>query len=434
MKKIYREPLDSALVNMGVSAMFKKNGLFYFSMIKQMRIILTEDIPAPAGVSFSNTHYNLYINIPMFKEYSLEDRIFILIHECMHILLGHVGMNSRLSGKNINHHKSNLSEDCALNQLIQMKAPESAIMPNNLLKDKSIIVKSKQTAEFYYNLLKDNEPSIPENPDDGSNFGDSDNSGDSSDSSNSGKSGKSGNVRKKLDTHSTWSKSEGNADLQKDLTSRMINKAIEETTKSQGSLPGNIEEIVDIFKRKAQIDWKKALRNLVGNKKVGKRPTIMRKSRRFLNRPDIKGHTKDRTFTLVVAIDTSGSMDTEKDILIPLNEISSICKMTNTDMKMLQVDTEIKNISTFNKKSKSFKRNGFGGTRMEPVIDYLKENKIKYDGILFLSDMYIEELSEWKLIPKQPIFWISSTPLDKGVQVQKYPRQKRFFINTNITK
>jgi len=433
-KKLDREPLDSALVNCATSAKYQKNALFYFHILSQMNIVLDPNLPAPAGVNFTHTHFNLYINPEEFGKYSLDDRIFILVHECMHVLMGHLGTDGRLTGKNINHENANIAEDCSINQLINMTIPESAVMPGNMLSDKFIEVKEKQNSEYYYNLLENNTDKKNNNQknsecsdkkcDDGTS---KEGNGNDDGTSKEG----NGNGIKPLDTHDIWNESEGDPQLQKDVTARLIENAVEETVKGKGSLPQNIEHIMNMFKRKSQIDWKKVLRNIVGSKKIGKRPTIMKKSRRFSNRPDIKGHTKDRKFDLVVAIDTSGSMDMKKDILIPLNEVSAICKLTNTSMTIIQVDTEIKCVGKFDKHSSTFKRKGYGGTRMEPVIDYLKDKKIIWDGLVFLSDLYIEELSEWKEIPKKPIFWLSNTPLNEGVQVQNYPRQRRFLVTAD---
>jgi len=416
-EKLDRSSFDSAITNMSASAMYQKNALFYFHLLTKMKIILDVNLPAPAGVCFRYTHYELYINPKMFEKYSLDDRIFILVHECMHILMGHLSDQGRLTGKNIDNEKANLAEDCAINQLINMTVPKSAIMPNNLLKNKSIKVKPKQNAEYYYKLLLENEPNPdftqPKNED-----GEPNESGDGD--------GK----YEPLDTHDTWKNSKGDTELQKDLTSEMIQSSIEETVKAQGNLPQEIEDIMNMFKRKAQIDWKKVLRNMVGKKKVGKRPTIMRKSRRFQNRPDIKGNTKDRKFNLVCLVDISGSMN-NKEVLQGLNEVSSICKTFNISMKLVQVDTMVHKVEDFNKYTKMFERNGCGGTHIIDGALYVKKEKIECDGCVVITDGYIESLNEWetartsKKIPNVPYMFLltsDKTSLDGNLHKSKeYP-------------
>jgi predicted metal-dependent peptidase len=304
--------------------------------------------------------------------------------------MGHLGKDGRLAGPNIDHNKANLAEDCAINQLINMNVPKSAIMPDNLLKDKSVIVKPNMNSEYYYKLLLENEPEQNEPKD--SEY--SEGQGNSAD-----------NIP--LDTHSTWEESNGDPDLQKDITSQLLEKAVENTVKDRGTLPHNIEHMMNMFKRKAQIDWKKVLRNIVGQKRVGKRPTIMRRSRRFQNRPDIKGHTKDRMFDLVAFVDISGSMN-DSEVLQGLNEISSICKTFNTKLKVIQIDTEVHKIEEFTKNTKLFERKGCGGTIMENGINYLFNTKITYDAIIFISDMFVEDIRDWKKQPKCKVMWLAT--------------------------
>ena len=398
--KEYRKPLDDCLVNMATSSYYQKNALFYFHILTQMNIVMSPTLPAPCGVSFTHNHFNLYVNMELFNEYSLEERIFILIHECLHCTMGHLGEDGRLSGPNIDHENANYAEDCSINQMINMTIPESAIVPDNLLKDKTVYVKPNMNSEFYYNLLKDNEK-------DDSNQNDKSDDGDG-DSQGSGNPNKSQGKRKPIDTHDTWAESTGDKDLQKDITAQLIEKAIEETVKDRGTLPQNIEHMMNMFKRKVQIDWKKVLRNIVGNKRVGKTPTIRKRSRRFQNRADIKGYQKDRMFELVVFVDISGSMN-DSEVLQGLNEISSICKTFNTTMKLIQIDTEVHKVEEFSKRTKLFDRRGAGGTIMEKGADYLFKSKIQYDAIIFISDMYVEDIRQWKKQPKCKVMWLATS-------------------------
>jgi predicted metal-dependent peptidase len=138
----------------------------------------------------------------------------------------------------------------------------------------------------------------------------------------------------------------------------------------------------------------------------------MRKPRRFNNRPDLKGSTKDRKFTLVVGVDISGSMST-KEIMAGLSEIHHICKLTKTNMKLIQIDTEVHDIQTFDDKTKLFERKGAGGTYMGDCPKYIKDKKIECDALVMISDMYIEDVSTddiWKSWKKRTI-WLATEDL-----------------------
>jgi len=388
-----RKSLDEALLNMFSSEIYKKNALFYAHIISQMEIILDDNLPAPAGVLFSIDHYQLYINEKRFSEFSLNDRIFILIHECLHVLNDHLSRFKDIPDKH--HMKVNIATDCAINQLITLDRPTDGIFPDNFpIKDKQT-VPLKASAEQYYELIKDDKS-----------LEDSENSNGSGDSENSNGSGDSESPKtSKLDTHSTWKLSNGEKDLVKDVTKRMIDQSISETQKERGNLPADIDKMIDMFSRKAQVNWKKVLKNILGNKKIGTRRTIMKPSRRFPKRADIKGNTKDRKFNLIVFTDVSGSMGTP-DIITGLNEIHEICKITKTSMKLIQIDTEVHKIETFTEKTKLFNRSGIGGTYMGAGFEYIYENKIQYDALIFISDMYIEDIREWKHKPNKRTMWL----------------------------
>lgn len=424
-----RKPLDDAIVNMLSSTVYQKEALFYAHIVAQMNIKIRPDMNAPAGITFTIDHFTLYVNMELFSQYSLDDRIFILIHECLHITMGHLDDTGRLCGDHINHRNANLAEDCAINQLINMTVPKDAILPNNLLKDPLIKVKSKQNSEFYYNLL-DNEPEEKQECNGDCEASESGKGDDGEPCDCNCKSNSQSNSQKQgklIDTHETWDESTGDKDLQKDITAQLIEKAIENTLKERGTLPQNIEHMMNMFKRKAQIDWKKVLKNMVGQKKVGKRPTIMKRSRRFQNRPDIKGYTKDRMFELVVIVDISGSMS-DKEIMTGLNEISAICKVFNTTIKLIQVDSVVHKIETFTAKTRIFDRNGCGGTIMETGVKYIMDENIPYDGIVFISDGYIEDVAAWNKQPKSRVLWLCTSENHEIPGVNKLPKHSQYLL------
>jgi len=440
MVKNDRKLLDETLVNMFSNNDYKTNLMFYAHMFSQMEIEITDRIPAPAGVAFITDHFKLYINNEYFGEYSLEDRMFILVHECLHILMDHV---KRFEAYKEQHFQDlqNIAMDCAINQLIpSLPIPESAIVPSNLPVKDNAKVPKKASAETYYELLKDEYDKQDDSQDNSQdNKDDSQDNGDQGEDSNEDNnqddtSGNDGNQKdskpkpKQIDTHETWQECDADPQLQKDVTKRMIEQAIQETSKSRGDLPLSITDMLNMFCTKPQVNWKKVLKNIVGHRKVGKRPTIMKRSRRFPSRSDIKGTTKNRSFTLVVLVDISGSMATN-EILTGLSEINAICKLTKTTMKMIQIDTQVHKIEEFSEKTRLFERSGCGGTVMEAGIDYLYDNKIEYDGIVYITDGYIEDVSDWKRQPHGRVMWLCTTPNHIIPGVDKLQKHKQFDIN-----
>lgn len=417
-----RESLDEALANMFSSTKYSNSYLFYAHIISQCTIKLDNNMEAPAGIAFNIDHYNLYINMDLFKKYPLEQRLGILKHEVLHITNNHV-----LRTEDRIHLPWNYSTDCAINQEIERDhLPDFAIYPDTFpVKSK---IEQKMHAEYYYDLLKD-EDNDKEGKSECSNCNGTGEVQDTHSDSENGKEGTktceccngtghsdSGGYKnsnsKVIDSHNTWQKSQGDKDLQKDVTKGMLEQAINETQKSRGTLPENISEMLSLFTRKPQVDWKKVLKRITSNKKSGKRPTIIRKPRRFKNRPDLKGVQKDRTFTLVVGLDVSGSMTTN-EIMQGLNEIHHICKLTNTKMKLIQIDATIHGIKDFSAKTKLINRKGCGGTYMGDCPKYIKDNNIECDALVMISDMYIEDVPSdeiWKSWKKRTI-WLATDKL-----------------------
>jgi len=393
--KVEREAIDEALAKMFSSTEYQVDYLFYAHMISQCSITIDETLPSYAGVAFMEDHYNLYLNNEMMSTIPVQERLGVLKHEMLHILNNHV-----FRAEERTHEPWNYSTDCAINQLItKTHLPEGGILPDNFPVGEGKTIKDKQHAEFYYDLIDFKDP------EDSDLDGDSDGQDGDSEDSKQGKPSKPS----KAPNHDKWKESKGDKDLLKDMTKKMIEQSIQETEKSKGNIPQEISDMLSMFTREVQVDWRRVLKNITGNKRANKRSTIMKKPRRFKNRPDLKGTTKDRTFTLVVGVDVSGSMS-NKEILNGLNEIHHICKSNNTKMEMVQIDTEIHKIETFSRNTKLFERTGAGGTYMGDCVKYLKENRIEHDALVMISDCYIEDLStddNWLNYSKR-VIWLST--------------------------
>lgn len=388
-RKAFEECISAMISN----PTFTKNYVFYSAMIAQCKIKF-EEIPAPAGVAFNNTHYELYINDDIFSTFPLEQRIGILKHEMLHILNNHVQRKEERE-----HLPWNVSTDMAINQMIERKhLPEDGIFPEDFQ------MPLNETSEKYYELLKNNSQMQELKK--------------QMEALNSQQSNGQSN---EIPDHSTWQKSEGEAEIQQEITRKMIEKSIE---RARGNVSTNELKYLEMFKKKAQISWKKALRNLTAKKKTSSRKTIMRTDRRFPGRDDVKGNTKDTKFELIVLLDISGSMRTN-DVLTGLNEIYNICKSNKTDMKIIQCDTEIKGIENYTPKMKTFKRKGTGGTYLYPGIEYVKNNKLNPDGIIVITDGYCEDVSRWKTKPKcKTIFLTTDTEVPGVSSVSKFSQYK----------
>lgn len=421
-RKLERAKFEYVIVRMFLDRISDEN--FYAQVLSQTKVTMVRDIKT-LGVYFKNGTYYLDINPDYFNSLTEDEQVAVIKHEMDHILNKHLTTRGDFPV----HEQANVAMDMAINQFIKG-------LPANCVDYRRHKFPPKLNTEQYYELLEDDvefqeylrkkqelqekfEKMVREAIENGQLNED----GEPCDGDGNPFEVPEGMTH---DRHNWEKMSDDDKELLESTTKDIIERAISKTI---GKTPHNISELLDLFSKKPQVNWRKALRNMVGNTKSNKRSTIKRRPRRFKDRSDLRGTTTDTTFKLICLLDVSGSMS-DAEILVPLQEIREICKLTNTEMKVIQVDTEVKEVTNFTKNTTRFTRSGMGGTYMYDGIRYLYENKIEFDGIVFISDLFIENIEScWEIRPKAPIFWLTNTPESRGEQVQNYPRMKRFLID-----
>jgi len=389
--------------------------VFYMHMISQCRVVFDEKLPVPAAIHFDYDHYVLTINplekilkesseitegdvkqssIPGFGGFSLLHRVGVLKHEMLHIVFKHPFRSKQLQkryGNEYKHKIFGIAADCALNQQINRKhLPEKAVYPDTL----SIVMKMEipvgLTTEEYYEILhkackndKDKQKAL-------SNFF-------------------------SLDDHNSWDKSRGDEIIASGMVKRIISKAFEATQKSRGDTPSTYSSWLEMLTRKAQVDWKKMLRHIIGNKRVNAKPTFFRPNRRNPEASYLKGKIKDRIYDLLVVADVSGSVSNE-ELMYGLNEIHQICKMTSSTVKLIQVDTEACSPEDITKNTKRIDRKACGGTILRPALKKAKERHLIYDAIVVITDGQIddEDIQAFEATGKK-VVWVITSNVDLGL-------------------
>jgi len=370
-----RGKIDDTLAVMFSSQEYSKDYLFYAHIIGQCSIVIDHDLPAPAGVSFQLDHYNLYINPKQFDVFPLLHRLGVLKHEMLHVIFDHI---HRLDSRECR--LWNYATDLTINQMIELDhLPETDFIPDVLSKIINKPIPLNKSAEFYYELLKDSD--ILKDSDDKKSSGEGKESGEGK---GSGEGKESGEPK----GHEKWEESVGDPDLQRDVTKNMVERAQQSTIKSNGNVPNACSDWLSMLTRKAELNWKRVLRGIVGNKKVNKRTTISRRDRRFPHRDDLRGKVRDRTFNLLVVADVSGSMS-DKAVIRTLSEVRHVCDVTKTSVNLIQVDSVAYQPEILTKKTSIIDRKGSGGTDLRCAIDMAKS--LDYQAIVVLSDGYVDE-------------------------------------------
>ena len=351
--------------------------VFYLHMVSQCRVVIDTNLPAPAAVNFKYDHYNLYINpndtpiepdesgnyptdssgkeirfIPGFASMPVLHRVGVIKHEMLHILYHHIWRKEERDHKLFNY-----ATDCALNQhIVRDHLPKEGIYPDVMSKLLGINVPKDLTAEEYYNLFEPHAEKLPE-----SGEGDS------------------------IDSHSSWGESEGDELISKDIAKSMLDKSIVATQRENGNIPSQYNQWLEVLSTASQVNWRQALRRIVGNKRVGVTPSIMRPNRRQPDQNHIKGKIKDRKYDLLVVADVSGSV-ADEELLAGLAEIRHICKLTQTSSTLIQIDTDPYPPEQITRNTRKFNRKASGGTILAPAIEQAKKYRINYNAVVVITD------------------------------------------------
>jgi len=327
---------------------------FYAHVISSLTRVFHPQIETLA-VSFKDERLFLSINPDFFVvKLSENERIGVLKHEVLHILFKHLFRGNRKDS-----FLENVAADLVVNQYVDpWPLPEGALL---LTTFPELNLLAGQTMEYYYNeLLKLSNPNAQElYP----------------------KSLEALNACRKntgaRGIHDFWSSASSD---------RTINRVIKDAKGKSldfGNLPLDVQRAIDLTTSTSKISWKQVLR--LFNASCGRtvlRSTRRKESKRFEGNPGSKIKKLKR---IVVAIDTSGSIDTETLSLF-WNEIQQIYR-TGTSITVVECDAKIQSTYELRKSRILPSLKGGGGTNFNPVIKWVNQQS-GYTGLIYFTDGY----------------------------------------------
>ena len=385
-----------------IFSLIKERDNFFGNITIQLNRRINFGLKAPAAVVFKGVYFDLEINpILLFgptKEdgtgFTLEEIKAIYIHECYHIICKHLPRTLPLF-KRYPQLILNLGTDCAINQFIP-NLPDGCVTIESLAKDwkvKTSLEKERECEYYIKGLLEEykNNEEFKQKIDqqsqgkgDGQGEGSGDGQGDGDDNYD-GENGAYEDTPDYYDAHDAWQKSDSSQNMANadDVVKEMMNNA---ASKSRGRIPSNVQEIMKKLNEKPIINWRQQLRKYMGMVSKPYKKTITRKSRRQPERCDLRGKLNDHVAELIVAIDTSGSMDAET-ISYCMNEIFEISKAMECKITIIECDCKITRIYEA-KSPRDVKPDvtGRGGTSFQPVFDYIKENNKRNVVVCYFTD------------------------------------------------
>ena len=350
--------------------------IFFASLLMQMVKEESKLTPTLAVTIKDGLLYLLYNKdfVNMIYKQNKKFLIPLVEHELLHVVYQHI---NRVKDRDTN--LWNIATDMAVNSNVkdieQVKWNRDGIECKPVLPE-SFDLPIGKTAEWYYDQLIKNAKKI--------------------------------NITFNFDDHTKWVKS-SNKNIYKEIIKRAISKAYNQA-KRRGYISGHLEEIIKEILKPPSINWRELLRQYVAfSIKTGYKSTWKRLNRRFPHLECVKGKTSDRTIKILVAFDTSGSINTN-DFEDFLAEIKGLLNVYRCIIDYVECDAEIKSkgrIYPWSKLKINFK--GRGGTDYKPVFKYF--NKHDYDLLIYFTDLYCDYEG---CKTNKDVIWVVTKEYDKN--------------------
>ena len=396
----------------------------YFLMNMQFRANFYSN--CIAGIKLNEFPPVLESNPLLLCKFTLKEIIYVICHEIDHVLLNHPAemVKANPDGDPQTFHEFNLAADASVNDRIDyeisaenhafLARPDGAITSRVLAKMYSIpSMRDLENYAYYFGLIHGKSPKDDsigrngeeqqngqesilqrQNEKDGTNTKDGRQTDDAGNHSEEGDGAKhvvtADNCGGQLTDHD-W---EAGADAE-DATAvvkEIVNAAVDMMNdETRGMMPGHFMSQVARLNKPPVLSWQAILKKYIGTITANKRKTRTRLNRRQPERFDLSGSMDDKVLKLVVAIDTSASVD-DKMIAAIFNEIFAILAKRKHDITVIECDADVRRVYKVRTPADvKMKVAGRGGTSFTPVIEYINDDKYFRDALLiYFTDGYGE--------------------------------------------
>lgn len=388
---------------------------FYANLlIKMQREFTPPNFPFIAGVGFKGTKLRLVINPHKFSELSLEKQVFVLEHECLHVIYEHLFKEENDIPEQEGISKSqmakllNIAQDLVINQTPGLEEIANTFLgedgkvqlmtPLSFEQHFQINIPRHATSREYLALLlremKDPESKFKQYMD-------------------NMEQSEGGGGPGFADDHGEFGKQDGVPEgVKKQIVANAIKDA--QNQAGMGNTPGFINEMIsNMFK--AKVDWRKELWAFMTNStEVIREQSRSKRNRRYgILYP---GHVQNPKVTIAFIMDTSGSMS-DTQLAQGWAEMVKIYQTFNQyDIYFIQADAEVKDATRFDQATQPTIM-GRGGTAYQPAID--KAVELNADMIVYYGDM---DCADTPNNPNIPTFWAVTGNQKPPVEWGKYVR------------
>lgn len=328
---------------------------------------------------------NMPYNIDFVKKLTIDELVFVLAHETMHLALEHLTRKGSRGES-----PWNISADEAINLLLkeEISAPKFALQ-HEKFKDKS----TEEIYDIIVRMSKGQAQNQGLRNEDGSWKRPMDSHVYSKGGTKSGKSGKGGSKPTPFYKKGT-----------KALHPQKMVKDAAVFAKSQGHMPAGMERLFQGL-LDPKMNWKELLRKYF-MASIPQDWTYTRPSKKSISAGFYMPSIIKKEINIIIGVDTSGSIS-EAEYTQFLSEIYFMCKsVENLKATVLTCDAAIGDVMEIdNSFDPTFmKGRGYGGTSCRPVFKWIeteKNNDIKL--LVYLTDGYIDAPLHR---PRFPHLWI----------------------------
>jgi predicted metal-dependent peptidase len=299
------------------------------------------------------------------------ERVGLLMHEMLHVVMRHYAR-----GKDLQKKLANISMDIAINQHIPRE-----ILPQGALLPEQFKLRPMEAFEFYYVALLQNQEAEKKQPLDNHDFGEpQEGQGDSEGGGSGDSEGQNGDGQDNND---------GDSFANDAVTQAAVDQAVAEALKTTrdnfpGRVPVAVEKIFrDRLADKSKTNWKSILKGYIGRNTSSEKETTRNKPNRRLGLM-APGMKRIESPKVLIGIDHSGSVS---DSMVAQfeEEIRSILAALSDRTEVAYFDTKIhKTEKLRNCNGRDVTRRASGGTDFSCIMKYAEE--VKPDVLVILTD------------------------------------------------
>lgn len=171
----------------------------------------------------------------------------------------------------------------------------------------------------------------------------------------------------------------------------IANESMSEADRKAGMIPAGVERVIRELQNPV-LSWRRYVRKYVLGVKKTQTSWMRAKRRSFDSEFVFPGKKPEKTYKIHVSLDTSGSI-TEEELRDFLSEVYGAAKqLKSVEITIWTFDTKVYNVQKYTTRNihklKKYNIYGNGGTAFLVNWEYMKENKIKPDLFIMFTDGY----------------------------------------------